>query len=32
MKPAKETKRNEELVRLSTYITKPNASKGVKKK
>jgi hypothetical protein len=31
MKPAKETKRNEELVRLSTYFTKPNASKGVKK-
>ena len=31
MKPAKVTKRNEELVRLSTYFTKPKASKGAKK-
>lgn len=31
MKPAKVTTRNEELIRLSTYFTKPKASKGVYK-
>jgi hypothetical protein len=31
MEPAKATKRNEELVRISTYLAKPNDNKGVRK-
>jgi hypothetical protein len=31
MEPAKVSKGNEELVRLSTYFTKPNDNEGVRK-